>query len=684
MISLSRSVRVAGALVAVLALGGTLLLAGPRVLAELGGSVIGLGGDPYQTLWRFDGLAKALARGSLTVTGEPFRNFGPLPWLPLHLLFGEPNAYNLVWILQGPLTALATYALGRTLGLQSFPAGIAGILAAFAPYRLAQSLGHFGAMQVFWVPATLAVFLSWLRKPTVSVTLFLAFLLIGTAWTEHTLFLTTLVAIAVAGVFFFNRVRAFCTRPKATLLVGILLLLIVAGAVLPFRSELAETSKPTSRLNLGHEQRLRFAPTFKSLFSLAPFQVFSDTLEPYGTSAQTVADQVHSLGALAVILAGVSVWGPGEMRTRRRSALFLAGLIILGIGLAVASRVWLLAPIFERLPIVSALRAVNRFLVLPSFALPLLAAGTLRAWPKIISVLLAGLLLLEVLPKQPFPAQPAVIPAFYAQLALERPGRLLEVPGVTDYLVASKALYASVVHGREIAGSIAFERVDNPREREALLRVPFLSDVLLLRPTALERPTFFAQKQADIAHAALASEDIAVIVLHGSTEGRPVLRFGADGPKTASLDDISGVRKALREAGFLEERVGYEVFLYRIPAWPRTRSAAVVLQGPGWERANRSPDGTIRAALTKETQFEIRVLGEKPIPLVLRFRIPDGSASGDIRLTSPSGESQIKSVRPGESVHWTLGLTSPGRHSYQLGVDERGIIVENPSFRQDP
>lgn len=676
-----RSPKVRRALLAALALAGTMALAGNR-LFELRTSVIGLGGDPYQTLWRFDSLTKAIAKGSLSVTGDPIRNLGPLPWLPLHLLFGEPLAYNLVWLLQGPLTALATAALGRKLGLLEFPAGLAGILAAFAPYRIAQSLGHFGAMQVFWIPATLAAFLSWLSAPKATTTALLALLLIGTAWTEHTLFLVTLMAIAVACVVFLGQLKTSLKEPGTQRLSLGLVLLIVTGAILPFYREIAATARQRSALNPGYEQRLRFSPTLWNLFSWAPFHALRDTSPPYGTPTQTVADHVASLGAVAVILAGVSIV-PWERSMRRRSVVFLVALTVIGVGFAVAPRAPPTAWILERLPIISALRTMDRFLALPVFALPLLAAGCLRPRPKSVSVLLAGFLLLEVLPTSPFPAQSALLPPFYQALAAERPGRILEVPAATDYLVASKALYASTAHGREVAGSIVFERVDDPSKRESLLRVPFLRNVLLLRLSDLAQPTFFGENQQDIAHAAFISEDIVAVVIHSAADGQPVFRFGADGPQPTSPDIIRRVREVLRETGFSEERVGEHAFLYRIPEWPPGRSATFIVRGEGWEGVKRRPDGVRQGTLAKNSHFEVRVVGTSFIPLSLTFRIADGSGPGHIQLAGQSGEVQTKFVRPGEDTLWALGALAPGRHAYRLSVDGSPIIVENPSFRED-
>lgn len=677
--SRARSLAGGGFKVAVLAFTGTLLLAGTTGLQEIRTSVLGLGGDPYQTLWRFDALTDAVARCSLTVPRDPIRNLGPLPWLPLHILLGEPLAYNVIWLLQGPLTALATYALGRALGLTAFPAAVAGILAAFAPYRIAQSLGHFGAMQVFWIPAACAAMLAWLKSPKPATTVLLAALLVGTAWTEHTLFLTTLIAMIVGGLVFLQAVRAAFKRPKAILLAAMLLLLL-AGAVLPFWSEIVSASRIASPLNPGEAQRLRFAPMLDSLFALAPFHPLRNVSQPWGTPTHTVADEVHFLGIAAVILAGIGAWRWRE--GNRRSAVFLAGLAFAGIGLAVSPRLPLLASLLEHLPVFSALRVVNRFLALPSFALPLLASAGLPRQPRGLQALLVGLLALEVLPLAPFPAQSAEIPGFYERLRAERPGKILEIPSATDYLVASQALYASTVHGREVVGSIAFERVEDPTERNALLNVPALRDVLLMRPTDLELPTFFGQRPHDLAHAALASEEIMAVVLHGPEGDHSVFRFGFPRPQPASDADVALVRSFLREVGFPEEQADPITFLYRIPPWPVTQSAAFAIRGPGWDEVQRNEDGAFRATLTKNSRFEVRVLGSSVNALAVAFRVADNSAKGNVRLMNAQGETETRAVQPGEEVLWSLQALPPGKHAYMFSIDESKIIVENLSFRR--
>ncbi|MDP3685410.1 MAG: hypothetical protein Q8R32_01095, partial [bacterium] len=448
---------------------GALVLVGPR-LSELRGSVLGLGGDPYQTLWRFSAFAEAVSQRTLVIPGEPFRNFAPLPWLPLHVLFGEPLGYNLVWLLQFPLTALVTYGLARFLGIPRASAALVGLLVAFAPYRIGQSLGHFGAMQVFWIPLTMVALLWLLRRPSLPRTLLVAAAFIGASWTEHVLFLTTLVA-AVLTITVFRHQAARILQTRRGVLLGVILFTLVGAlGILPFRAELQDTARSDSSLNPGTAQRLRFAPTAGTLFAPPRFHRFVRSPNLYGTPRDAVADRVHALGLLAPVIAVAGLrklWQDGQ----RQHFVLLGSLVAIGLFLALAPRTSLGAQVYDELPVVAAVRTVNRFLALPALAVPLLASIGLSRFPRKAWGVLAALLLIEILPAS-FPIQETVIPRAYASLAQGPAGPLLEIPAAADYLVASRAQYASVVHHRAILASNVFERVQPREQRQAALRIP--------------------------------------------------------------------------------------------------------------------------------------------------------------------------------------------------------------------
>lgn len=658
-------------------LASALALLGPGI-TKLRVDVVGLGGDPYQTLWRFHGLTEALRRGSLTIPAEPFRNLGPLPWLPLHLLVGEPLAYNLVWILSFPLTAVATYALARSLGF-SRPVGVlAGMLATLAPYRLAQSLGHFGAWQLFWVPAVLAALVRWLRTPNLSAAVLLGLLLVGTAWTEHTLFLTALLGSAVmVAALAPGRAGLNPRRLRSGLVLG---LLLAAGAIIPFWRDFTAVTASDSYYTPLPEQRLRFSPDPRALVSLPSFHLLRRSENPYGTSRATVADRVVALGAVALTAAVVQ--SLLDWRRKRSRTLALAGCALAGLLLALLPRAGG-EDALATFPVLSAVRTVDRFLALPVVVVPLLAAQfALTRHARWQSVLLVGLLVLEILPRPPFPHQDAHLAASYHQLR-DLDGAVLEVPAATDYLVASRALYSATVHGRPLRGSSALERVEDPLHRAALLRVPVVSDILLLRSERLERRTFFQQSPRAIAHAALASEGISAVVLHTKVADLPVLRFGVPRPRNATADELRAVRSFLTDLGLREEPLDEAAFLYRIPSWPTKAVGVVVVQGSGWDRSSRSAEGTTVARLTAASTFEVRVIGEQSVRTRLTFRTRAASSGSAVSLLRHQEHLQTIPLRSGETSLVDLGVLSPGRHPYTLRVDATGVLIENPTVTTD-
>lgn len=661
-----------------LALGGGLWLAMSSA-SSLTGNVLGLGGDPYQTLWRAERLAETLYRGSLAVRDEPFRNFGPLPWLPLHRLFGEPLAYNFVWILQFPLAVVAMVALGRRLGLSPGWGGLAGLLVAFAPYRIAQSLGHFGAMQLFWVPVVFAALLWWTERPTTPRALLAGLLLVGTSWTEHTLFLTTLLGVVVLLVWRWRALWPAAGQwPRGAASALLLLLLVVGLGIAPFWRDLVSVSAPSSRLTPAAEQRLRFTPTLRSLFQPAAFTLWGKKdSHPFGTVRETAGEQVHLIGVLMTALAVFSL-----RRWRRydyQQLQVVVALSLLGIVLALAPRIPGLRDLAAAVPALSAVRVVDRFLVLTFTALPLLAVSVLRSWPRRVAIPVSLLLLSEVLPVVPFPTMPAAEFPYARALRTVPEGSVLEVPAATDYLISSQALFASLTHGRRMVFHNAFERVEGKTDRRSLLRVPFLRDILLLRTGDFSRPSFFGQSWEHTAHAALASEKVTSIVVHRSILGVPVLRHDDPRAVPAAEEEIEALGARLASLGFANRFADATAAVYEVPPWPPERFAVVAVPLDGWERVSRRADGTVQAAVRGEARVELRVVGSDVRPTTLTLRVAAGSPPGTL-LVEHGAEQLRVDARPGQTLAVPLGTPSAGRTLVRLrAVDAPEIIVENPT-----
>ena len=161
--------------------------------ASLTTHVVGSGGDSWQTLWRFEDksqlLKSAITEGNifpfiyqefLGGSEAQLVNLSVWPWMWLHLLFGQPLAYNLIYLLSFVLSGYTVFLLttwlfrkyaGTTNYLVSF---LAGLIYMFLPYHVAHGQGHFGTLQTFWLPLAILTLFWWFEKPILKRTTALA------------------------------------------------------------------------------------------------------------------------------------------------------------------------------------------------------------------------------------------------------------------------------------------------------------------------------------------------------------------------------------------------------------------------------------------------------------------------------------------------------------------------------
>lgn len=88
-----------------------------------------------------------------------------LPALPLWLLLREPlPVYNLLTLAAFPFSAFAAFLLARRLTGSSAGAFLAGLIYAFAPFRLLR-LGHLEVLHAWGIPLAMLALLSLLERP---------------------------------------------------------------------------------------------------------------------------------------------------------------------------------------------------------------------------------------------------------------------------------------------------------------------------------------------------------------------------------------------------------------------------------------------------------------------------------------------------------------------------------------
>ncbi|HLD25642.1 MAG TPA: hypothetical protein VJC05_01195 [Candidatus Andersenbacteria bacterium] len=534
-------------LVLAMYLGLTLLMTMPLAW-RLTSHVAGAGGDPWQTMWRFEEKAAGGWQEfmtDLTGRGEPrLVNLSVLPWIWAQFLFGQPAAYNIAWLLSFVLAGYGMYLLAAQLlakipnekipayakasaGRQipnDIPAFLAGVVYMFLPYRVAHAQGHFGAMQTAWLPLIMWLVVRWVSQPTWLRTAGLAALIAIQAWTEHHYMLWLLVVALIASWFFRDRLTRFWREQQgiwyALALVGMLLVLVVMPYMPTIRLALADNSP----LELGAAQTIRFSADTFAYLTPASFHPLWGRLSYFLFGQHftgNLAEQTHFLGLLPLLLV-IFFWRsiPAVQRTFWGSVAGVFLLLSFGPRLHILGLLTPLPLPFAAVgswPLLSSVRAVARASVMVGLAWVVLLAFVWRTELKRrgAAVVVLGIILLEFL-FVPAPTQSVVLPAAYAVVRQSEGAAIVEIPAATNYTVASQALYGSRVHGKSVVGNIALERALTDADLLESRSLPVLRQLLFLRTTHLleNRHEFFDQAPTETLVDVLRWLDARVILVH--------------------------------------------------------------------------------------------------------------------------------------------------------------------------
>lgn len=660
--------------------------------------LIGLGGDPWQTLWRLEYTQRQLGEnlradgGRLLVReflgGGPARlvNLSAWPWLWLQAAVGEPLAYNLIWLSTYVVSGLGMYGLvrwliresgiaapARTPGgvlIREGPAFLAGLVYMFLPYHAAQSQGHFGAMQIQWLPLLLWLTLALKVRPTYGKAAGLGVLFALQAWTEHHYALWLGIFLVGGTLFAWRRVRTHWRRfvgPAA-----VFGLLLVALTVVPYWPTVRLALQPATPLDLGEMQLLRFSADLFSYAVPAPFHPVWGGLSQlffHQHFTGNVSEATHYVGLVPLLLV-LFFHGRLPQRTKRfwLAAAVVFAMISLGPRLHLVGRVtpvplpWALV---DGWPVFSAVRVVARASVMTGAALAVLlglvaAVHVRRAYNL---VLIGTAVLLEFL-FFPVPVQTAQLPAVYRAVR-ELPGeRLLEIPAATNYQTASRALYGSLQHGKEVVGNIALERAEGTASAE-VRSLPMLRQLLYLRTTHVlqEREEFLHQEPVETFADVAAYLDLGAVVIH---------------PDSLSSVQLSALRHFFEQQAGLSARVVDDAWLY---PWPAALSGDGVFaaRDERWRVGNDRASGLTFATLSGEAGLNLYNVRSEPVLVQLTWR--SGAASlGTLKLdVLVPHENQTSESSGTRAVSMTL---PPGRTEVlfrHVGGGE--FVLEDPRLQ---
>ncbi len=666
------------------------------VVSQMQSHIAGIGGDPWQTMWRFESKSHLLDGSSTikevaTKISEEFFGFGVphltnlsvWPWMPLHTAFGEPFAYNLIWILHFILAGYAMAILIKILTNQTSilrPAPLlAGIAYMFMPYHIAHSLGHFGAMQLEWIPFIVAATITFFRSPNIGKAILLGLLLTVQSWTEHHYIVWLSMFALIAALVYRNDLKRFFSseydKKKRSPSLIVLLFILTIGIVLPFIPTIRLAAQGSGALDLGVDQTIRFSADLFSFITPQPSHpiwgsVFNSLFGQYFTGNE--AENVQYIG-ITLILAILFFHRHIPLQQKKLWGITLVFFGIMSLGPVLhlfgkATNIPLPYALLSNLPVFSAIRVIARSGVMVSFATAVLFGWVIATnfHRTRTSIIIGVVLVLEFL-FIPFPMQSAKLSPVYDALTTIQGSTVLEIPAATNYVAASRSLYASTLHKKEVLGNIALERGQDETAYAFIKSIPGIRQLLYLRTTELsqQRNEFFEQDIAETLPDAMKYLDAHAIIVHtdslSSVQNNAIATFLAKNP------------------GFTKQSFG-DALLYTLDTSKSSHTDGVFMgRGEGWENIGYDPKrDSVFGEIPQSASVSIVNILDHPVSTRLSFSVPDNSPSG-IAIHNEFG-TVLQTANTGTTATFNTTV-QPGVTILSFSPTDAGKgIIQNPKL----
>jgi hypothetical protein len=514
-----------------IALGLYILLTGVLtwpMLCQMSTHLIGQSTDTYINPWANWWTEKAIREHlpfyftdymfypyGVSLTLHSFSHFNTLLWFILRPLMGNLPAYNTTVLVTYPLSAYGMFALVRYLTRSTRAGFIAGLIFAFSPYHMAESV-HPVLVTTQWLPLFMLYTIKVIRsrdRQILHALLALLFLWLTGLSSWHLLVFALMLAATYAIYSLVAERRLWDWRT----------VLVLAGVALGCGVLLAPLAYPMFR-----EQLLTNTPYLAVPVQLAEGNdLLSFVLPgPYHPVLGRFTAPVHERFKLAgrrpaylgFAALGLALVG---LKVNRRSTVYwgLAGLLFLVLSLGPYVKIYgfrlhdFVLP--WAIPFAGFFRNLYRFNILISFCLAVLAGWGAAYWmehlshrqrtrPTLLTAGLAIVILLEYL-SIPMPRTELRVSPFYYHLASEDDSiAIVEFP--LGRRRDKEYMYYQTIHGkRTVNGQVSRTPQDAYR---FLDEVPILSALYANEPPAWSSRHLFAQL------APLVREDITYIVLH--------------------------------------------------------------------------------------------------------------------------------------------------------------------------
>lgn len=509
-------------------------------------------GDLWQNYWNFWWWKQAV----FELAASPYRTeylffpsgtdlvfythsaFNQIVALPINWLLGEAAAYNFCLLLALTLSGYGAYRLTRELAGDPLAGALAGIVFAYFPQHMEQTLEHLNLFSTQFLPLALYYLVRLLRRGSGRDALGLGIMFALNAlcsWHLGLMLILSIAPLVIAGLIRPERPRL--ETLKLVGLAGLLAALLVWPAVDPLieRMIAGETYYQKPDVDRGIDPLYLITPHYAHPVA-GPLLI-----SRYLDRAYQASGFVCYLGFVPIGLAFLAV------RRGVRGRLYWLGYSLATLALALGSPMWFNGTLLEGVrwlpyelirgaPLLTVLNVANRFLILTSLGLAVLVGlgwTALRNRSDKRFYLLAGLVLFEYW-WLPYPTQEARFPEAYAEM---REGPILRIGAVLDIPFHQRNrtvhnMAAQTVHGRPIGGG--YLTTYPPETLAAIENEPALAD--LAGVPKLQRPIDFRR---------LIQLGFDTVVLHKYRADS----YGKQAVAAVPREDLLGRKAALRLGG---------------------------------------------------------------------------------------------------------------------------------------
>ena len=487
------------------------------------------GNDLWQTWWNFEWWKTALVErgqspyttdlvyqpGEVSLAFHTHSEANVIGTFPVLLALGMPAALNVATLLGFVLAGWGGYLLARELVGRAGPALLSGIVFAWFPQHVDQSLEHLNLASYWGMPFFLLYLVRLARAGGArNVALTGVFFALTSLLSWHN---GLLVLLLGAGVFAFEAVRARrLPRAIAEAAVSAAIALAIAGPFLwPMVREIlaGETYWMKPRVDKGIDLAAFVLPH-------EGHPLWGGILEGARESLRPRYESAGSTGYVGIVVIALALCGIARTWPRKRAAFWTAALLLhlalsAGDTLVVLGRdtgVPMPSALLGSVPILSTVRVANRWLVPAMLVVSVLAglgarALTVRLGGRARAGAIAGLaalLLLDYL-WVPYPTRHPPRPAYAEHVAKLPRAILLDIPG-GHRARAAEDMYLQTLHDQPIAGG--YTSCTPPWMEDRVARLPFLRLVFERAP-----PVGAIDIEAELRRA-FAAVPVGIVVLH--------------------------------------------------------------------------------------------------------------------------------------------------------------------------